>query len=424
MLSLGDILMSNVVSSWLTYFYLLDNALVPAGLFSAIMFLTGLAGVLVALPVGYWSDRTRSRWGRRLPFLFFTGVPRLILFVLLWMPPSKTASMKNVLYLTLISLSHEIVAGIFQIPNKALLPEIARADQERVRISAWVEGFVLVGVVLSGLAGMLIEHLGYVNTALLYAGASFLCFYPPLFVVHEPATAYTTSSEPVSFRQNLSLILRNHSFLLITAIHVLITIDLTLLLVMFPFIVTQVLGLTTGDTVYFYLSGLVASLVGYPLVTWLSARFGKRPVFSGALLSTTLILPGLLFLGDWLPGSLLLILGFAWVMLQALTLSGASVLQTAFIAEVIDHDADETGQRREGAYFAALDFVDRIVYGIAGALPSLFLLIGQGTSGAGRASGIRLVGVFGGILILIAVLLFRHYPLWEKQPALANLSMD
>jgi GPH family glycoside/pentoside/hexuronide:cation symporter len=236
-----------------------------------------------------------------------------------------------------------------------------------------------------------------------------------LFVVREPSKDYTTSSEPVSFQQNLSLTLHNRTFLLIVAIHALLTISLTLVLVMFPFIVTQVFGLTMGDTVYFYLSGLLASLACYPLVTWLSTRFGKRPVFSGALLGTTFILPGLLFLGNWLPGSSLLILGLVWVMLQAMTLSGATVLQTAFIAEVIDHDADETGQRREGAYYAALDFVDRIVYGIAGTIPSLFLLVGRGSSGSDGAFGIRLVGVFGGLLILVAFLLFRRYPLWEKR---------
>ena len=416
MLSLGDMLMWNVVNNWLMYFYLSESSLVPNSFFSAIIFFNGLTSVVIALPVGYWSDHIRSRWGRRLPVLFVMALPRLLLFVLLWTPPSRSESFRNVIYLALVSLGHEITSVLHQIPGKALLPEIARTDQERVRISAWVEGFLLIGVVVGSIAGPLIERFGYVQVALLYAAISFPLFYLPLLVLREPPTDQRVVSKPIDFRQSLSLTLHNRTFLIFVAIHALITSSITLIQMMFPFIVTEILGLTMGDTVYFYLSGLLATLICYPLVTWLAKRFGKRRIFAGSLLATTLVLPGLLFLGDWLSVPLLLP-GIVWVVLQAMALAGPTVLQPAFIAEVIDSDAEKVGERREGAYYADLDFIDRIIYGVAGVVPSLFLLLGRGGADPRGPLGIRIVGVAGSIFTLAALLLLRRYPHLEKQPA-------
>lgn len=414
MLGLGDILTWTVVNNWLTYFYLSENALIPAGLFSALMFLNGFVGVAITLPIGYWSDHVHSRWGRRLPFLFFTALPRLLLFVLLWMPPTNTESLRNVLYLGVIALCHDSISSLHQIPSKALLPEIAQTDQERVRISAWSQGFIMAGVAIGSLAGLLIERLGYVTTAVIYAVISFPLFCLPLFVLREPSYYQNIQPERVSFRQSLSFTFSNRAFRLMVATHALITSSVSLVQIMFPFIVTQLLGLTIGDTVYFYMAGLIASLLCYPLVTWLAERFGKERIFAGSLLGATLVLPGLLVLGDWLPGTLLLP-GILWVVLEAITSSGATVLQVAFIAEVINQDTKQRGQHHEGTYYATLGFVDRIVYAVAGALPSLLLLLGRGATDPHGARGIRMAGVFGSLLTLTALIIFHKYTLLQKQ---------
>ncbi|HOU14569.1 MAG TPA: MFS transporter [Anaerolineae bacterium] len=413
MLGLGDILVWNVVNNWLTYFYLSENNLMPAGLFSVLMFLNGFVGVAIALPIGYWSDHIHSRWGRRLPFLFVTALPRLLLFVLLWTPPVKTESLRNVLYLGVIALAHEIIAGLHQIPNKALLPEITRTDQERVRVSAWAEAFIMLGVAIGSLAGMLIERLGYVTTAAIYAAICLLLFYLPLLVLREPPHTRPAQSAQGSFRQSLSHTFANRAFRSMTAVHALIASSVTLVQIMFPFIVTRILGLTVGDTTYFYLAGLLASLVCYPLVTWLAERLGKQRVFAGSLIGATVVLLGLLLLGDWLPGSLLLP-GIVWVVLEAMTVSGATVLQAAFIAEIVSQDAIQMGQHREGTYYATLDFVDRIVYALAGALPAVLLLVGRATADPQGVRGIRMAGVLGSLLTLGALLIFRKYILGLK----------
>lgn len=414
MMALGDMTTWNIINNWLTYFYLSENsALTPASLFSAVMFLNGIVGVLIALPIGYWSDRLRSPWGRRLPFMFMMALPRLILFILLWTPPFKGESAQNALYLGAVLLCHEIAAGLYQIPSNALLPEIARTDAERVRISAWAGGLGLLGMVVSSFAGLAIERFGYPKAAFFFTLGALPFFYLPFLVLRERPVTQAAAPVKLDFRRSLSLTIHNRPFLIMIGINALCISSIFLMQSIFPFIAAELLGLPEGYTTYLYVSGLIASLACYPLITWLSDRLGKRRVFSGSLLAAALILPCLLLIGDWLPIPLLAA-GIIWVVLEAVALSGATTLQPTFIADIVDDDAEKMGQRREGAFYAASEFVERIVYGIAGALLPLLLLLGRGQSAPHGPLGIRIVGVVGSLLTLAAFFLFRAYPLQAR----------
>ncbi len=409
---LGDSLIWQLISNWETYFYLPPDAvaLIPVGvLYGVLMTLNATVDVVITIPVGYWSDRLRTRWGRRLPWMFLSGLPRLLFFVLLWFPPDKTTSLKNLLYLTVVLVAHGTITGFQQVPCNALLPELARDEQDRLTISSWAGSMRLLGLVLSGLAGLTIDRWGYQNTMLGYALVSLVLFYLPFLVLREPAIAAAPASQRLGIRQSLLLTLKNRAFLTITAIHACSVSSRVLIQTVFPFIVTEILLLATGNTTSFYIVGLAASFAAYPLVPWLSKRFGKHRVFPGTLLVAALILPGLLFLGDWIPVPLFVI-GMIWVVLEAVSLAGGSALEGIFIAEIIDRDAEVVGERREGMYYAALDSVDSIVYSVVAMIPPLLLLLGRSHTDASGPLGIRLVGVVGGLLAFLGFLVFRLYP--------------
>ncbi|MBN2004792.1 MAG: MFS transporter [Anaerolineae bacterium] len=408
---LGDSLIWQLISNWQTYFYLPPDgeALIPVGvLYGVLMTLNATIDVLITIPVGYWSDRFRTRWGRRLPWMFLSGLPRLLFFILLWFPPDKTMSLKNLLYLTIVMVAHGTITGFQQVPCNALLPELARDEQDRLTISAWGGSMRLLGLVLSGLAGLTIDRWGYHNTMLGYAAVSLALFYLPFLVLREPK-ASPASSQRLGIRQSFLLTLKNRAFLIISAIHALSVSSRVLIQTVFPFIVTEILLLATGDTTYFYIVGLVASFAAYPLVPWLSKKWGKRRAFAGTLLVAALILPGLLFLGDWIPLPLFA-LGLLWVILEAVALAGNSALEGIFIAEIIDRDAEVVGERREGMYYAAMDSVDSIVYSVIAMIPPLLLLLGRSHTDSSGPLGIRLVGVVGGVMAFLALLVFRLYP--------------
>jgi Na+/melibiose symporter-like transporter len=420
LITLGSTVIWSVLSGWLLYFYLPPEgegvALVPAALYGGVMFVTRVANAAMAPPIGHLSDRTRSRWGRRLPYMFASALPMLVFFVLLWTPPVPGYSIWNLVYVTLMLLIYNIAYGFNQITHTALLPEIAVTDRGRVRLSAWSASFFLLGMILGGLAGVLIERTGYATTALIYAAATLPFFYLPFLVLREPQARVIPAAERLNFRESVAAMLRNRSFLVMTATGIFYWGVTTLIQSVIPFIVTEICLLTKTDTLYFYLPALLASLACYPVVTRLANKFGKWAVFAGSLLASAVVLPGLMLVGDWLPASLQA-QGMIWITLQSVAMAGVTMLPPAFGAEIADYDETLTGQRREGTYYATWGLLDQVINGVTAAALPLLLLLGRSRSDPHGPLGVRSVGLVGGVLMLVAFMIFLRYPLRGNQEA-------
>ncbi len=418
MITLSSSMTWAILGSWLLYFYLPPGgtALVPTALYGVVILITRAINAVIAPGIGHLSDQTRSRWGRRLPFMFISALPLLVLFVLLWTPPVAAESAWNLAYLALILMLYNIAYSLNQISHTALLPELALTDQHRVRISAWSASFFLIGIALSSLTGPLIEKWGYTTAVIICASIALPFFYLPFLVLREQPGRQITPAERLSFRQSITIILHNRPFLIMTATGACYWSVSSLIQSTIPFMVTEICLLTTADTLYFYAPALVASLMCYPLITWLSNRLGRWTVFAGSLLASAVVLPGLALIGDWLPLTLKT-QGIIWITLQAIVLSGVTMLPPAFGAEITDYDESLTGQRREGAYYAVWGMLDQVVNGVTAALLPLLLLLGRSRSDPRGPLGVRMTGIISGILMLVAFLIFLNYPLRHHSPS-------
>lgn len=427
LVTLGSSATWAVWSGWLMYFYLspAGTPRVPVALYSLAILVTGALNALVTPPIGYLSDYTRSRWGRRLPYMFASALPMLILFVLLWTPPVPGQSAWNLLYLALALGLYRVAYALNQVPYSALLPELALTDAHRIRMSFWTMVFMLLGITLSSLAGPLIETVeavvhappgsAYASVALLYAVVLLPVFYLPFLVLRERPERQIARAARLDFRRSIGLTLRNPAFQVLTATGALYWTVTAFVQAVIPFIVTEICLLTRSHTLYFYLLGVLVSLACYPLVTRLSGRFGKWRVASSSLLAAALVLPGLMLIGDWLPLPLAA-QGAIWISLEAMALSGVMVLAPAFTAQVTDYDAALIGQRREGTYYSTWGLLDEIINSAALTVLPLFLLLGRSHSDPHGPLGVRLVGLVGGALLFAGFLIFLRYPL-RDQPA-------
>lgn len=416
-LTLGSAALWGFVNGWLLYFYLPPQGqgipLVPAALYSLIMLASRVINILISLPTGHLSDRTRSRWGRRLPYIFAGSAAMLGLFVLLWLPPRPAESALNGLYLAVVLILFNIAYSFRLIPYEALLPELASSDAERVKISAWQAGFQLTGAILAGFAGPLIEGLGYFNAALIFAAITLPALFLPFLALREKQPALTDSALPQDFRQSLRAILQNRAFRLFLVSWGLFWMASTFILETIPFIATEICGLSEAGTVYLYLPAILVSLLCFPFITWLAGRFGKQRVLLASFLASALTLPLLLLIHKDLPLPLP-IQGVLWVSLQAAAMSGLQVLPYAIAAEITDHDAQATGQRRQGIYYAGWGVFEQLASGAASALLPLFLLLGSSRSQPQGPLGIRLLGIAAGVLMLAGFFIFLRYPLAKQ----------
>jgi len=412
LLTLASTAIWSVLAGWLLYFYRPPDGtpLVPAALYGVVMFAIRAANAVLAAPIGYLSDHTRSRWGRRLPYMFASAIPMLAFFVLLWTPPDSGTSIWNLVYLAVAFTLFSGAYTFHQIPTTALLPEIAVTESHRVRISAFSSGAMLLGMIISALAGPLIDRVGYRYMALIFGIGLVPAFYLPFLVLRERPGRQIEADERLTFREAVVTVLRNPAFLTLTAAGALYWSTTAFVQGALPFIVTEICLLSTADTCILFVPAILASLICYPLITWLASRFGKWQVFAGSLLASAIVLPGLFFIGPWLPISLKT-QGLIWVTLQSVAMSGVTMLPPAFGADITDYDEQLTGQRREGIYYATWGVFDQVINGAAAALLPLVLLLGSSHNEPQGALGVRLVGPICGTMMLAAFLIFRNYPL-------------
>jgi GPH family glycoside/pentoside/hexuronide:cation symporter len=318
--------------------------------------------------------------------------------------------MLNLFYLGLVLILFKIVQSLILIPLGALLPELAVLDKHRVRLTMWSSIFQFLGVVVASLAALLIERLGFPQMALICAVFVLPLLYLPFLTLRERPGRQIDAVHRFGFLQSLQITLKNHAFRVLSLTGVFFWMATTFIMLVVPFIVTEICLLQISDATYFYIAGAVTLLACYPAVNWLAGRFGKWSVFAGSLLASAVVMPGLMLIGPWFPVSLM-VQGIAWIVLQAIASSGITMLPQAFAAEVTDHDEKSTGQRREGAYYSSWVLLGQLISAVAGVFLPLLFLLGRSQSDPNGPLGVRLTGPIGGVLMLVALLVFLKYPL-------------
>lgn len=411
-ITLGSATLWGVMSGWLLYFYLPPDGqlLIPVALFSIAILAGRIVNITLGLPIGYFSDRTHSGWGRRLPYVIGGALFMPFFFVLLWTPPHPTESIWNLLYVSLVLIAFNIAYEMHQTPYDALLPELAIDEKKRVAISTWKAGFLLGGSILASLAGPLIEALGYAHAMWVFAAIAAPFLILPAFFLRRKVNLTTQPVEQVSFFASLKMTLGNHAFQIFILSWGMMWAATTFILETLPYIVTEVCHLSETDTVYFYFPAIIVTLVCFPAVTWLSERYSIKTVYGGSLLAGAVTLPGLLFIGDWIPIPLLT-QGIIWIILQSAALAATQILPSAIAAEITDDDERRTGQRREGSFYSVWALLGQVSSGLATAAIPLFLLLGRSQFDPHGPLGVRLLGLAGGGFLLASFWVFRKYKL-------------
>jgi GPH family glycoside/pentoside/hexuronide:cation symporter len=401
--------------------------------FGAARLLGGLVDSLADPLVGWASDRSRSRLGRRRVFLLAGIGPMVLAPALLFFPPGAPGSLLNFVWLTALLAVYYVFFTAYVGPYLALLPEIAPDEQERVRLSTLlaVAGVVIVGLYASGwLAGVEAGRswLGLdteQSLQLVVVASSIVAFVlclGPIVAVDERRLART--APVLSMREALSTTLRNRPFLIYLAAQVLFVFGITLIGPMGPYYALAVAGRGESFAALLALVPGPGVFLGFWLVGRASARFGARRtlVACATALGVLFALQGLLVADA--PGgphdrrnlTILFGVGALW----GLPAAGFMVLPHVVLGQLIDLDAARTGAHRAAMYFGAQGLLTKWVYGAATALLSwLFVTFGNSSE---RATGVLLVGPIAGALCLASAWVYSRYP--ERQVLAARLALE
>ncbi|HTR63956.1 MAG TPA: MFS transporter, partial [Candidatus Binataceae bacterium] len=109
----------------------------PAAWVGAAMMVTLIFDAICDPLIGEWSDHTRSRWGRRHPFMYASALPIGIVFYMLWNPPHGWSNQVLVVYLVAMLVIVRVLLSLYEIPSSALAPELTLDYDQRTSLMSW-----------------------------------------------------------------------------------------------------------------------------------------------------------------------------------------------------------------------------------------------------------------------------------------------
>lgn len=406
-------------SLWLLYYYAPPadaglHAYLPGLAIGAILTVGGIVGALDQVIVGFLSDRTTSRWGRRIPYVV-VGAPLWAVFaVVTFIPPADTGTAVTAVYLfvtlELFYLFQTVAGG----PYEALLPELAQSSRDRVSLQSFKVYLGIAGTTI-GLVGsdQLVHSIGFRATAIVMASLALVCRYAGLAGVWGRAAESKTPAT-IGFREALYATRQNVPFRALLPTVVLFALSFELLQGAIPFYAHAVLAKDTWLKSRILLAVAIgAAVVCVPLFVRLGHRTSKRDAYRWSMLAAALAFPllGVAGLLPWIPKEL--------QVLAAVALIGAPIgahflFPVPLTADVIDHDSARTNQRREATYLGASHFVERTAVSLAALIIVLLRLLGDTR---GHALGIRLVGPVAGLIVFAGYLTFARYDAPDELPA-------
>lgn len=423
--------------------YLTDTMGVAAGVAALLVLGPKAWDVLVNPVAGRISDRTRSRWGARRPYLLGAGLALAVLFAAIFAAPFGPGPGAGA-YVAFAFLATATAFAFFQVPYVAMPAELTTGYQERTRLMTWriavlaltilVSGALAPAVVAAGGQGIPgYRWMGLFVAVLIVLGAvgSFLGTATRSAVGGEVTTtrdetaADRDESVGASFRAQLAVAVRNRPFRVLLICFVVQSAGIATILAGVNYFADHVLGGSAAGPTVLFACFVGPALLVMPVWSRVGARLGKLPAFCWA---SAIFAVGALALvaAPVLPP----VAVYALVAAIGCGYAGQQVFALAMLPDCIAYDAARTGRRQAGVFTGLWTAGE--TFGLALG-PGIYGLVLQLSGYASSATGTTAVqsdsarlGVLLGFTVLpavlvgFAVLLLRGYDLTAERLAEAE----
>jgi GPH family glycoside/pentoside/hexuronide:cation symporter len=333
-------------------FYIVDVKNLPAQWFAVFWFVYTIYNALNNPLLGYLSDRTRSRWGRRIPYVLFGGLPYAVAFALLFSVPfdGKDNPVGLLVYFGAVIIVWEGLYTAIATGFYGLLPEMFSNYRERTDVAAKMNIFQTIALVLgAALPPMLAEMFGWSGMATILAVISVIAIYvgyPALF--ERPDLKNDTS---VPFGKALKHTFLNRSYLTAAGAQSMRFFATGTLQMGILFYLKYSLEVDEGlATVILGIAFLVAMLSLYPWRNWVANKLDSRRTL---MLANAVMILGIVPMG-FSPN---IYFTYAAAIVLGIGLGGLVLIGDVIITEVIDEDEVKTGHQRAGMYFGMSGFL-------------------------------------------------------------------
>ncbi|WP_374140077.1 MFS transporter [Sphingomonas sp.] len=406
--------------------------------------------------VGFLSDHTQGRWGRRHPWMYASALPIALGWVMLWNPPSGWSDGALLGYLFCSALLVRLALSAFEIPSAAMGPELSTDYDERTRLFSYRYLFAWSG----GLAMLALSYAiflvpdathpiglqnpnGYARMAAFGAVAMFVAIIGSSIglhpeIKHLPRHVPTGEGGAAHFRAFAQTV-RNRGFIILMIAGVFAYTAQGVSFALSNYLYQFVWHMKGGDFQWLtaaLFGGAVTAFIVAPRVsrTGDKHRIGAAFAIANAVLITSPYF--LRLLGVFPPPESPIALPLLLTIFAANTACGISsmIIGAAMLSDVVEESEMRTGRRSEGVFFAGSFFVQKLVGGLgtllAGTILSLVAFPAAAVPGSVPAETIdRLVLVFAGVLLfffLCGAYAYSRFPFGRAEHAarLAELKVQ
>jgi GPH family glycoside/pentoside/hexuronide:cation symporter len=407
-----------LTSFWLMNF-LTDEVQISAGIAGTALLVGKIWDAVIDPFIGYISDRTRSRWGRRRPYLLFFAIPFGVAFVLMFRNPGIDNQTGKFVWAMLTYIFFCTAYSLTNIPYNALLPEMTTDYDERANISGYKNLFAVIGTLLGAGAAMPLMALftgktaGFIGMSAVFGFLAALSLLVTFFSVREPKEI-DTSKKTKNILQSIKEVFINKPFMLLlftwfsntTAA----TIMQTMLIYYYKYLIQDENAVTPA-----MIALLLATMAAIPLWVWLSKKIGKKLAYISGMTLTLVAVLLFAFVADKVSTVPSLII----MALAGVGFSSHYVAPWAMVPDSIEFGYSNSGKRNEGVYYSIWTFMTALAGALAGFLVGqgldLFGYVANVAQTAKSLLGMRLmISALPGIFILCANLLLIVYPLNKK----------
>jgi GPH family glycoside/pentoside/hexuronide:cation symporter len=362
--------------------------------------------------VGYLSDNTRSRWGRRRPWLLL-GLPFFITFmVLIFVVPEPFRMGNNLFWYALIMVFlFETASTVMNTNYQSLFPELFQRFRDRTRASAYTHGFGMLGELLGfSLTPILYTQLGFDGMAILlsFVAGGFLLF-SITKITEDPAAQILP---PIKVKEAFRDVLRDRPFWLFTIVATCLWFTTGVYTLAVPFWTKYTLSASPQAPALIFSTVFITAILVVSLWSKLVQKLGAKATWLwaiGALLTSSIVL----------GSASSLVIGVLGGVITGVGLGGIKVCREMILANLVDQSLKRTGHRREGIYYSLTRFIgnlSKILETLALiVLGLLFGYVSGNDPGPNPAAAFRfLIGVFPFVFLLFAWVLALRLPIGAK----------
>ena len=376
--------------------------------------------------VGVLTDRTKSRWGRRRPWLLFAAIPFGLFFFLQWLVPPLSDWGKFWYYLVVAILLDAAYTAV-NVPYAALTPELTHDYDERTSLSSYRMSFsILGGVFAAFLHTVIVGKFANVYTGYMVSAAiwTFFIIVPNWITFAFTREVHFKEDRPKGpgFFEGLRIAFSNRAFVLVTLIYLMSWLSIQFVQTNLILYVKYWMGAESqfGTLV---LAVQVSAFLFVLLWTRVSARIGKQTTYYIGM-SFWIVVEIILFFVQ--PGQMRLL--FVLAILAGGGVSIGYLIPWSMIPDVIEMDELETGQRREGVFYGFFVFLQKLGISLGLAISNFILeasgYVNQVPGGPipSQPSAVLLalrafVSLAPAVILLASFLAVRAYPISREKHA-------